>query len=245
MAETARHRVRRTVRAILRSATTLALFALFGIGALIISPVVLALRRPDRGQPVVRAAWRLAAAMFAWSWLIRVERDGAGPPPGSVIVANHPSLIDVVLLVATIPRTLYVAKSGLRANPFLAAIVRSTALPDDATLPAAAAPYLARGWNVLIFPEGTRSPAPDRLWPLRRGAAQLALRANSPVACVRIGVSRRILGKGQRPWDLGDGTVTFTMRTRTIPPRRTDGEPLHVQAVRLTDEIRSLIAPAG
>ena len=239
MAEPAGRHMMRTVRASLRSAATLALFALFGIGALVISPIVLALGRPDRGQPVVRAAWRLAAAAFAWLGLVRVENDGCGRPSGSVIVANHPSLIDVVLLVAMFPRTLYVAKRGLKSNPFLAAIVRATALPDDATLPEAAAPFLARGWNVLIFPEGTRSPAPDQLGPLRRGAAQLALRTNSPVACVRIDVSRRLLGKGQRPWDVGDRTVSFRLRMRTIPAMQAGEGPLHAQAVRLTDEIRS------
>ncbi|MBR2839342.1 MAG: 1-acyl-sn-glycerol-3-phosphate acyltransferase [Kiritimatiellae bacterium] len=243
MAEPAVYRVTGNIRTILRSAATLALFALFGMGALLISPIVLVLGRPDRGQPVVRAAWRLAAAAFVRLRLIRVACDGLRPPPGSVIVANHPSLIDVVLLVASIPRTLYVAKRGLRANPFLAAIVRSTSLPSDATLPEAAAPYIARGWNVLVFPEGTRSPAPDRLGPMKRGAAQLALRTNAPVACVRIDVSRRILGKGQRPWDLGDSTVAFDMRMRVIPARTAGGEPLRAQAVRLTDEIRECLSP--
>ena len=144
--------------AFLRGLTALALFVVFGAGALLISPLMFLLRDPPHGQPVVRATWRFIVALFCWTRLIKVERGNLEDWRGVVLVANHPSLIDVVLLVSLVPRTLYVAKSALRRSPFLGAIVRATALPDDATLPDVAAPYLKAGWNVLIFPEGTRTP---------------------------------------------------------------------------------------
>lgn len=226
-------------RAVYRSTVSIVLFGLFGIGALLLAPLMLVLRKPERGQPVVRAAWRFITFLFVLTRLMRIERGNLAPLSGAVIAASHPSLIDVVLLVSLVPRTLYVAKHALRCNPFLSAIVRATALPDDATLPERAAAYLKDGWNVLIFPEGTRSPAEGGLQPLHRGAAQLALRTGAPLACVRIDVSRRVLGKRQKPWDVGDRVVTYSFGMDVIPPRRTETASLRSAAAKLTEEIRA------
>ena len=225
------------LRAFFRGALAVFLFGVFGVGALLITPLMLVLRRPERCQPVVHAAWRFILSVFVLTRLIRIDRGNLGEIRGSVIAASHPSLIDVLILTALIPRTMYVAKAGLRWNPFLTAIVRATALPDDPTLPERAAPFLEKGWNVVIFPEGTRSPAEGGLQPLRRGAAQLALRTGASVACIRLTTSRRILGKRQPPWDLGDRTVTYSLSLKTIPVERTDGPGVHAAAVRLTEQI--------
>lgn len=231
-------------RAICRGAISVILFGVFGLGALLITPAMLVLRKPELCQPVVRAAWRLILFVFVGARLIRIDRGNLGKIVGSVIAASHPSLIDVLILTAIIPRTMYVAKAGLRYNPFLAAIVRATALPDDLTLPEKAAPYLAKGWNVLIFPEGTRSPAEGGLHPLRRGAAQLALRTGAPVACIRLTTSRRILGKCQQPWDVGDEVVTYSLTHATISVDKPVGPVTHAAAVRLTEEIRARLSPS-
>ena len=225
------------LRAIVRGTLSLILFGVFGLGSLLITPLMLSLRTPERCQPVVRTAWRFILSVFVWTRLIRIDRGNLGEISGAVIAASHPSLIDVVLLTALIPRTMYVAKEPLRRNPLLAAIVRTTALPDDATLPEKAAPFLAKGWNVLIFPEGTRSPAEGGLQSLRRGAAQLALRTGAPVACIRLKTSRRILGKHQPPWDIGDRIVTYSLARRTIPVEKLNGSGIHAAAVRLTEQI--------
>ncbi len=229
-----------SVRAVVRSIGTIGVFTLFGIGALAITPIVLVLRRPDRCHPVIRTLWRLVTRILTLTRLLRIEDGGLKPISGSVIVANHPSLIDVLLIVSLVPRTLYVAKHALKGNPFLATIVRTTALPDDATLPERAAPYLAKGWNVVIFPEGTRSPAEGGLQPLRRGAAQLALRTGSPIACIGIRASQRILGKHQRPWDVGDRTVAYRFSLSVIPAEKPQSTGLHSRAVRLTESIRQI-----
>ena len=230
------------VRAVLRSLMAVLLFAAFGVGALVISPLMLVLRKPDRCQPVVRQAWRLLLGAFSLLRLLRLSHGDFGSLRGRVIVANHPTLIDVVILTVLVPRTLYVAKRGLKANPFVAAIVRATALPDDARLPEVAAPYLAQGWNVLVFPEGTRSPAEGGLQPLHRGAAQLALRTSAPLACVRIDVSRPVLGKRQRPWDIGSERVDFRLRAVDVPVPSVAEGGLHAAAVRLTETIRAHLA---
>jgi len=217
------------------------LFTIFGIGAILASPLVLILRTPDRCQPLIRALWRLIVRLFVLSGMISVDSQGIPAVRGTVIAANHPSLIDVVLLVAAIPHSLYVAKHALRRNPVLAAIVRATALPDDARLPEVAKSYLDRGWNVVVFPEGTRSPD-GGLNVFRRGTVQLALRTGAPLLPVGIRFARRILGKGQRPWDVGEHQIRCTMRTTGVwRPSLGPGENLHRAAVRETEELERRI----
>ena len=132
----------RRVKAVLRGVVSLVLFALYGIGGLAISPIMMVLRRPRLCQPVVRAVWIPLLWLFEATRLIKVERGNLGPLGGCVVIANHPSLIDVVIISVLVPRTLFVAKHALLKNPFMAAIVRNSSLPDDERLPEAAAPYL-------------------------------------------------------------------------------------------------------
>lgn len=229
----------RRVKAVFRGAVSLVLFALYGIGGLAISPIMMVLRRPRLCQPVVRAVWIPLLWLFEATRLIKVERGNLGPLGGCVVIANHPSLIDVVIISVLVPRTLFVAKHALLKNPFMAAIVRNSSLPDDERLPEAAAPYLAAGWNVLVFPEGTRSPRPDELRDFHRGAAQLALRSGAKVVCVGVGMTRRILGKHQPPWDMGSDRVVYSFRADE--PTRVEADEsrgLRPQAAELTEALR-------
>lgn len=223
---------------------SLALFAAFGVGAALISPLVLVLRRPALCQRVVRAAWIPLVWLFRATRLIRVDASRLAVPQGSAIAANHPSLINVVLFVALVPKTLYVAKRALRGNPFMAAIVRMTSLPDDERLVEEASGYLAKGWNVLVFPEGTRTPSGVALGPLKRGAAHLALRTGAPLVAVGVSLSPiRILGKSQHAWTMGASPVTYTFRA-DAPTRETPqtGEPPRAAARRVTAALASRLS---
>lgn len=222
---------------VLRGMASVALFGAFGIGSLLLAPLMLVLRTTERCQPVVRAVWRPLVGLFVGLGLIRVERGNLPGCRGTVLVANHPSLIDVVLFSTFVPKTLFVAKESLRNSFFLSAIVRATSLPQDATLCEAAAPYLAKGWNVLVFPEGTRSPEKG-LHPFHRGAAQLALRTSAPVVCVGLHLSRRLLAKRQAVWDMGSERVTYAFRADAATVERVrPGESRHAAAVRVTRDL--------
>lgn len=225
-------------KVLFRGAVSMALFALYGLGGLLISPIMTVLRSPRLCQPVVRAVWRPLVWLFQITRLIRVDRGNLGEMRGCVIAANHPSLIDVVLVSVLVPRTLFVAKHALLKNPFMSAIVRNTSLPDDEGLPEAAAPYLADGWNVLVFPEGTRSPSPWEMREFHRGAAQLALRCGAKVACIGIKMTDAILGKHQRPWQMGKDTVVYSFRADApILVERDAKRGLRPQAAELTQSL--------
>jgi 1-acyl-sn-glycerol-3-phosphate acyltransferase len=128
--------------------------------------------------------------------------------PGQLVVANHPSLIDVVFLIAFVPGAGCVVKSALWRNPAMALMVRSAGYvpnhPTDSMIEGAAA-ALADGQTVIMFPEGTRT-RPGLPLRFHRGAASVAARAARTVTPVFITVKPTTLTKHE-PW-------------YRIPPRR-------------------------
>ena len=232
------------VRARLRGFTACALFVLFNAGGLALSGLVLPFLWSKRCcRRIVSLLWTLFLLLGSWTRLFRFDFS-AMPKPlrGTLIVANHPSLIDVLFFLSRYPNTLSLARHGLRRNPFLGFVVSRLLLPDDATLLDIAPPLLAKGHNLLIFPEGTRSPQSGGLHPFRRGAAQLALRTNVPILPVRITFSRRVLAKGQSLLDMG--TERIDCRLTPLPlihPADIPGPSLHARANTLTHHLEELL----
>jgi 1-acyl-sn-glycerol-3-phosphate acyltransferase len=127
-----------------------------------------------------------------------IERLGR---PGQVIVANHPTLIDVVFLFAFTSRSSCVVKQSLWRNPVTRAAVTTAEYvsntPTDVMIENAAH-ALNTGQSVIIFPEGTRT-TPGQPLHFHRGAATIAIRAASVVTPVYIRCSPPTLSKGI-PW---------------------------------------------
>ncbi|MCV5917096.1 1-acyl-sn-glycerol-3-phosphate acyltransferase, partial [Escherichia coli] len=97
---------------------------------------------------------------------------------GCLVVANHPTLIDYVLLASVMPETDCLVKSALLKNPFLGGAVRAAdyLLNSEAeTLLPRCQQRLAQGDTILIFPEGTRTKPGEKM-TLQRGAANIAVR---------------------------------------------------------------------
>jgi 1-acyl-sn-glycerol-3-phosphate acyltransferase len=150
---------------------------------------------------------------------LRAPDPHEGEAP-SVIIANHPSLLDVIMLIVCIPRLTYVVKASWFANPFIGPMLRRCGHipgPDDGT-PAAGTltmqrmlEALERGRTLLVFPEGTRSPR-DELRTFSRGAFEAAARAGAPLVPYVISVDPPVLQKG-RPWtDVPNEPVRFELR---------------------------------
>ena len=118
----------------------------------------------------------------------------AGP---LVLAANHPSLLDAVLVTACLPNVTCIMKAALMDNPLfgaaarLACYIRNYAPVD---MVRQAQHSLAEGAQVLIFPEGTRT-ADFPLGPCGAGAGLIAHRAKVPVQTLIIEFSSPYLGK--------------------------------------------------
>jgi 1-acyl-sn-glycerol-3-phosphate acyltransferase len=105
----------------------------------------------------------------------------------AIVVANHPTYLDVMVLLALTPSACCVVKNAHWGNPCFWGIVRAAEYVSNAE-PAGfverCAQQLAAGYTMIIFPEGSRSPAPNRLHAFSRGFAYIALEAGVPIVPV-------------------------------------------------------------
>lgn len=139
----------------------------------------------------------------------------------AVFAANHHSHLDVMLLLTSIParlraKTVVAAGADYFFDTRLKAMISALAIGaipiERKRVHRASADRVQRlledGWNLVIFPEGTRSPDGwGQDW--KPGAAFLAVRTDSPVVPVHIEGTGRVLPKG-RSWPRpGRTTVTF------------------------------------
>ena len=118
---------------------------------------------------------------------------------GYLVVANHPSLIDVVFLVSLMPAVDCIVKDALWRNPFLRwPVLWGGYLPngDGDELVERCAERLKAGHALLVFPEGTRT-VPNAPLAMRRGAAQIALASRADILPVTILCEPLMLAKTQ------------------------------------------------
>jgi 1-acyl-sn-glycerol-3-phosphate acyltransferase len=162
----------------------------------------------DRNRAVAGRFIRMMAVNVSRTfppWRLQVE--GRWPEGGPfVVVANHQSALDILLL-SRLPREMkWMAKQSLFRVPWVGwmftiagdiAVRRGDAESGGLALRKAKA-YLARGMNVMIFPEGTRS-VKGTLLPFKSGAFRLAIEAGVPVLPVAVSGTARGMPKGD-PW---------------------------------------------
>ena len=239
-----------------RSALALFFFLAFGVGGLVLGcilfPPLMLFRAKRAMRSLVRGCYKLFVGVGRMTGLFRVvmspeDRERLASMRGCVVVASHPSLIDVVILLAYLPNATAVAKAAAGRNFFYSRVVNAAFLVNDdpRRVLDEAKDLLSRGGNLVIFPEGTRTPVDAPRHKLYRGAAQIALHAGAPVQCVSVTCDPPVLAKGQPPWDVGDRIITFTLRAcGEIPVEAPAPDAVqHSAAVALTARIQSLLFP--
>lgn len=133
---------------------------------------------------------------------------------GVLIVANHPSLLDVVMIMAAIPNVQCVVKGGLWRNPFFrltvegAGYLRNDLAPEE--LMAACVASLQAGDNLILFPEGTRTVRGQPM-RLHRGFANIALEAGADLQLITMTCEPPLLHKGNPWWRVPESRTTFQM----------------------------------
>jgi 1-acyl-sn-glycerol-3-phosphate acyltransferase len=193
-----------------RSAATVLCFAVFALGGLLLAPVLLlalllqrdGVARRRWGKRAVHHSFRAFVALMRWVGVVRVSvepglraqlREG-----GRFVVANHPTLIDFVVLASLCPQADCLVKGALFRDPTrqwpvrLAGYIRNE---DGEQTLALAARSFAEGNSLFIFPEGTRT-RPGEAPQFQKGAAQLAVRLGRDVLPLYIRATPSNLHKG-------------------------------------------------
>ncbi len=175
-------------------------FAAFALGGLFLTififpSIFFFVRNPVTAQRKARKL--IGHAFAAHIWLMKVlgvlsytikGMENAGTGHNQLIIANHPTLIDVVFLVSLFPKVDCVVKEGVVNNPFMRGVVvpaRYISSDDSGELLDACVARLKSGGNLLLFPEGTRSVHGQSL-EFKLGAASVAVRAGAEILPITI-----------------------------------------------------------
>jgi 1-acyl-sn-glycerol-3-phosphate acyltransferase len=179
----------------------------FAIG-LMVSPICAMLSRcfgsripSSAGQRLIRGlfkGWLRSSCAMGIFEIEFPEAERLREIRGTVLAPNHPSLIDAVILLSVVPRTLCIMRANLIQSPFLGGAARLAGfVPNDKgpALIRQGMEKLEAGENLLIFPEGTRTRV-HAINPFKNGFALIAKRTGAPVQTVFIEREGRYLSKG-------------------------------------------------
>lgn len=126
---------------------------------------------------------------------VNVEnKDAFANIRSKVVVANHPSILDVVILFSLVPNADCIVKGDLINNKFISLIVRNLYIPNNIPFDnqlEQAKQSMEEGNNLIIFPEGTRSK-PGEPWEFKKGAARFALYSQNDIIPVYFGGNEKI-----------------------------------------------------
>ncbi|NMR25662.1 1-acyl-sn-glycerol-3-phosphate acyltransferase [Pseudoalteromonas sp. NEC-BIFX-2020_015] len=225
-------------------------FALFSGGGLVLSILVFSIQRliyrdinqrNQAARTAVHYSFKFFVGYMRLVGILRLDIDKLDEikhAKGQLIIANHPSLIDVVVLISIVRHADCVVKADLWKNPFLKGVVKATGYINNDADPdyflGQCQQSFARGNNLIVFPEGTRS-TPGNTWKFKRGAANIALRTEVDMLPVLIDVSPVTLTKGQKWYQVTDRRFTFKMRV--LPPYLI--EP-YLHCEQLSNSVRQL-----
>lgn len=180
---------------------------LITVGFSLVSLVGGLLRAPRSLHDWVHRTWSRALLRLAGVDVVARGLEHLRPGEPQVVVSNHQSLFDILVLFATLPVSLrFVAKSELSGIPVFSGAMRQaghvfvdrergsralTVLED------AGRRMKREGLTLCLFPEGTRS-RDGRLGRFKRGAFVLAIDTQTRMVPVAVEGGGEILPKGRR-----------------------------------------------
>lgn len=234
-----------------RSCLILFCFVLFGFGAGVISFFIfpyITLKMPVERRKfayagVIHSSWKFFKDFLQKIKLIKVNcNDEArlANLSGKIIVASHPTFIDIVILIGLIPNSTCLAKKDTLKNPLFRNIVKSIYIINDIDIDdfkTETDKFLKEGFNIIIFPTGTRTK-PDEDIKLHKGSAVISLHSNTAIVPVKITTDYPFLQKNQPIYDIGDRVVNYNIEVKDeISPQ----DFSHVSDIKARKEIMDII----
>lgn len=192
-----------------RQIATGSAFILFGIGGtllwLLVFPVLNICfrekhKRGDLARLIVHKCFALFIGYMHRIGILTYEIKGLEylQRSGLLILANHPTLIDIVFLISLLRNADCVVRAGLAKNIVTRGAVGATGYICNVNgdeLIANCIQSVKSGKNLVVFPEGSRS-TPSQLLPFQRGAANIAIRGKLSITPVLIRCCPPTLTKG-------------------------------------------------
>jgi len=168
-------------------------FIVFGLGALFLSQVVFKLlsvfikdenKLTDLSRRITASSFKLYlfSGVVCRIFKIRIEgTDKIADDRGTIFIANHPSLLDIVLFISVVPHATCLMKDAIIHNPFMKGIARCNRYiansEETEKIVEKCRTSLLNGDNLIIFPEGTRTLDENKL-KFTHGFSSIALTEN-------------------------------------------------------------------
>ena len=171
-----------------------------GSGAVILSVLIfpilrIFIHRPDKfrlaGQRVISACFKFFMELLDLSHIAKIKTDSKDEFKNlhsKIIVANHPSILDTVVLISLIPNATVIVGEKYTKS-FLGGVIKACYIInslDFDELCRRCKESLSLGSNVIIFPEGTRTPRHGQNH-FKKGAARIAKATGANIIPVFIG----------------------------------------------------------
>ena len=169
------------------------------------------------GRAAISSVYRGFWACAQWLGLMRIDYnalDVLSRDAGLIIAANHPSMLDALLVIARVPRGICIMRSSLMRNPFLGAgarLARYIRNEPPRGMIRSCITNLQAGGQLVLFPEGTRT-VQTPINPFRPGITLIAHMAQVPIQTVFIEARSPYLGKGWPIWRTPQFPVVLKVR---------------------------------
>jgi 1-acyl-sn-glycerol-3-phosphate acyltransferase len=202
-------------------------FASFSAGGLFLAVFIFPLLRffiKDRNlckqytQIILHYSFRFFLKMMSFLGIMHYDIQGAEQLQNRavIVIANHPTLLDYVLLISVMPKADCIVKQQIWYNFFMRGVVKATCYisniePDS--LLTDCKNSLASGYPIIIFPEGTRSqPGGGKPSRFQRGAAYIAIRTQSDIIPIFIHCQPGTLTKDKKWYQIPDRPFHLRLR---------------------------------
>ncbi len=198
-------------------------FLLFGIGGVLLKfrlyPYIKnypnhRLAEQQKARQIVGKVWRYFVKYLIAMGILNVKYQGFERlgRKGQLVVANHPSLLDVVLIFSQQPAFNIVVKQDLLHNPAMKTEIRSCGfLPNtESEALLQACDEVLKEQPLLLFPEGTRTGW-DGVVKFNRGATSIGLRSAQVITPVKIEMHPLNFKKGQAWYKLPKQRITYKL----------------------------------
>lgn len=228
-------------------------FVLFGVAGVLFKIVLLpyTLKSTKNDVPRQIQARRLIGRLWKWfvgylmlADILDIRFSGLEKlgKPGQLILSNHPSLLDVVLLVSHVPEINCIVKKDLLRNPAMSSQILSAGyIPNSESLEMMEEidAVFKSGQSLLIFPESTRTGWDGKI-KLHRGAVSIGLRSAERITPVCIKMNPPNFKKGQPWYKIPPCTIHYEITVgNDINPQDWLAEnPLPIAARRLNSHLQ-------
>lgn len=226
----------------IRSFVAIVCFGIFGIGAAILNFLLFPFIKNNKilCSDIIHALWKFFVHFLMFLRLFKLDIKRLEKIENKVIVSTHPSFIDIVILIALIPRSTCFVKKELAHNPILKNLVTSIFITNEVELEelkSESKKMLDAGFNVIIFPSGVRHRR-NEFPKIKKGASLIALNADKNIVPIRFFADRDFLFIGQPFYAVSDRCVTFEIeQMNEINISDFDGKSEIVTKQKITTEI--------